>query len=62
MPIAKPKQQRPKDRPATPVCEDCGKAMLPTLSVPLPNAPGFEDIYYECPVCKAEVKRTAIPE
>ncbi len=58
MPIAKPK----KDRLDTPMCKDCRKEMVFTLSVPLPNAPGFEDVYYECPACKAEVKLTAIPE
>ena len=57
MPLAKPK----KDIPDRPICKDCKEEMIATLSVPLPNAQGFEDVYYECPVCKAEVKRTAIP-
>lgn len=58
MPIAKPKN----DRRYTPICKHCREKMIPTLSVPLQSAPGIEDVYYECPNCKAEVKLTAIPE
>lgn len=57
MPIAKPK----KDRPDVPICRECKEEMVSILSVPLPNATGFEDVFYECPVCKMEVKLTAIP-
>ena len=51
-----------KDRPEKPFCQDCKEAMFPVLSVPLTYAPGFEDVFYECPTCHKEVKLTAIPE
>lgn len=65
MPVATPPATPPatpeNGRVETPVCEQCKKETVPVLSVPLPYAPGFEDIYYQCPVCKVEVKRTALP-
>ena len=57
MPIAKPK----KNHPDAPVCKACNEEMVLILTVPVPNAPGFEDVFYECPACNAEVKITAIP-
>jgi hypothetical protein len=57
MPFAKSEN----DRPEPPRCKDCDEEMVVTLSVPLSYAPGFEDVFYECPTCKAEVKLTAIP-
>ena len=58
MPFAKPK----KDRFEKPFCQDCKQDMLAVLSVPLTYAPGFEDVFYECPTCQREVKLTVIPE
>ena len=57
MPFAKPRD----DKPEVPHCPDCKTEMAAVLSVPLAYAPGFEDLFYECPTCTHEVKRTAIP-
>ena len=56
MPFAKPRD----DKPEVPHCPDCKTEMAAVLSVPLAYAPGFEDVFYECPTCTHEVKRTAM--
>ena len=56
-----PFASRKKDHPNVPRCKDCKEEMIVTLRVPLPYAAGFEDVYYECPACKTEMKVTAIP-
>ena len=58
----KPKSNKPRhNKPDVPHCTDCDEDMVMTLSVPVPHAPGFDDVFYECPTCHHEVKRTAIP-
>ena len=47
--------------PEVPICPDCKEEMAVVLSVPVPHAAGFEDVFYQCPTCHIEVKRTAIP-
>jgi hypothetical protein len=61
-PGAKPVNAKPeKVKTDQPHCSECDQDMVVTLSVPVPHAPGFEDVFYECPTCHREVKRTAIP-
>ena len=56
-----PKPQPKQYRPLVPICTDCDEEMIPVLIVPLKDASEFEDVFYECPVCKFEVKLTSIP-
>jgi len=61
MPKLQPKQHRPQQCPFVPICTDCNEEMIPVLTVPLKNAAEFEDVFYECPVCRFEMKLTSIP-
>jgi hypothetical protein len=60
--VPKPQMKQSRHyRPLVPICTDCDEEMMPVLTVPLAGASEFEDVFYECPVCKFEVKLTSIP-